>query len=386
MKIISIIGSGTMGTGIAQLFASNDWGVNLIDNNSNALENSQSNLKKIINRMQEKGRLNSKGLKKILSNINWSTDITNIKDSSIVIEAVIEQLLVKQKIFLDIESHVSSDCIIATNTSSLSVAEIASNISYPHRIMGLHFFNPVPLMKLVELIPLKNTDSTLIKNIKNILGQFGKQVVTTQDSPGFIVNRIARPFYGEALKIYELEIANFATIDWAMKNYGKFKMGPFELMDYIGNDINYYATESVYIGSDYNPRFKPSKLQKHMVEKGFFGRKSGRGFYDYSLNSEIPKPDKDKNLGKQIFYRILSMLINEAADVLDNSIASRDDIDIAMTIGVNYPKGLLKWADEIGIIFIYDNLCKLKNKMEDNRYSPCPLIKKMAQENKTFYV
>lgn len=386
MKKISIIGSGTMGTGIAQLSASNGWNVTLIDNNPKALDYSKSNLEKIIHRMQGKGNLNSDDAKTILSNINWSKDIANIIDSNIVIEAVIENISVKQKIFSDIESIVSTDCVMATNTSSLSVAKIASDCSNLHRIMGLHFFNPVPLMKLVEIVPLKYTDNNLIINIKDILRGWGKEIVIAKDTPGFIVNRIARPFYGEALKIYEQKIADCATIDWAIKNYGKFRMGPFELMDYIGNDVNYYATEAVYIGSNYNPRFEPSPIQKRMIENGLLGRKSGKGYYDYSINSEMPKPNQDKDLGKQIFYRILSMLINEAIDVFDKSIASRDDIDIAMTIGVNYPKGLLKWADDIGISFIYETLSELKKNTGDNRYSPSPLLKKFAEINKTFYV
>ena len=162
-------------------------------------------------------------------------------------------------------------------------------------------------------------------------------------------------------------------------------MGPFELMDYIGNDVNYNATESVYIGSNYNPRYKPSPFQKKMVDEGLLGRKSGRGYYDYSNGVPIPQPAEDEDSGKKIFNRILAMLINEAADALNLSIASRDDIDIAMTTGVNYPKGLLKWADEVGVDYIYEQICQLKSNSGDERYKPSPLLVKMAEENKTFY-
>tara|TARA_Y100000758_G_C15858295_1_gene351987 strand:- start:181 stop:672 length:492 start_codon:yes stop_codon:yes gene_type:complete len=162
-------------------------------------------------------------------------------------------------------------------------------------------------------------------------------------------------------------------------------MGPFELMDYIGNDVNYNATEAIFIGSNYNPRYKPSPTQKRMVDNRLLGRKSGKGYYDYSHDAVIPSPQKDEESGKQIFNRILAMLINEAADALNLSIASRDDIDTAMTTGVNYPRGLLRWADEIGADLVFQQLCKLKSDLGDERYNPSPLLTKMAEENRTFY-
>jgi 3-hydroxybutyryl-CoA dehydrogenase len=162
-------------------------------------------------------------------------------------------------------------------------------------------------------------------------------------------------------------------------------MGPFELMDYIGNDVNYNATEAIFIGSNYNPRYKPSPTQKRMVDNRLLGRKSGKGYYDYSQDAVIPEPQKDEESGKQIFNRILAMLINEAADALNLSIASRDDIDTAMTTGVNYPKGLLKWADEIGIKSVDNQLKKLHSNSDDDRYKSSPLVIKMSEENTTFY-
>ena len=383
--IVSVIGAGTMGSGIAQVAASNGCKVNLIDTFPNALENSQSKLQSILNRLVEKGKIDENETKSILANINWTVELAEVSQSDLVVEAIIENMEIKQKLFSQMESLVAEDCILATNTSSLSVAGITSACNNPSRILGIHFFNPVPLMKLVEVIPTEKTDGELLKKVKSILENWGKTVVTAKDTPGFIVNRVARPFYGEALRIYEEGIADFATIDWAMKEFGGFRMGPFTLMDYIGNDINYTATKAVYDGTNHDPRYKPSPIQKKMMDEGLLGRKSGKGYFDYSESAVNPEPKKNEELGRGIFIRILAMLINAAADALNGAIATRDDIDTAMTTGVNYPKGLLKWADDIGIQKVLKQLQGLQSNSNDNRYQPSPILIKMSQDNTIFY-
>jgi len=384
-QLISVIGAGTMGSGIAQVAASNGCQVTIVDSSQPAIEYSQSKLKSILNRLVEKEKLNEEQSKSILAGIHWTTKMKKISYSFLVIEAIVENIEIKQELFSKMESLVSDDCILATNTSSLSVSKIASVCKLKSRIMGIHFFNPVPLMKLVEVIPTEETDKKLLLEVKSSLEGWGKSVVTAKDTPGFIVNRVARPFYGEALKIYEEGIADFATIDWAMKEYGGFRMGPFELMDYIGNDINYTATKAVYDGTNHDPRYKSSPTQKKMMDEGLLGRKSGEGYFDYSESAVNPEPQKNEELGRKIFSRILAMLINAAADALNTSIATRDDIDTAMTTGVNYPKGLLKWADEIGIENVLKQLQELQSNSNDNRYQPSPLLIKMSQDNTIFY-
>ncbi|MFM7636683.1 MAG: 3-hydroxyacyl-CoA dehydrogenase family protein, partial [Crocinitomicaceae bacterium] len=187
---------------------------------------------------------------------------------------------------------------------------------------------------------------------------------------------VARPFYGEALRIYEEGIADFATIDWAMTEIGGFKMGPFTLMDYIGNDVNYAVTESVFQAFYYDPRFKPSFTQKRHSEAGFFGRKTGRGYYDYSEGANIPMPTKDYALGQQIVDRILAMLINEAYDAVFMQVATAEAVDLAMTKGVNYPKGLIEWSKEIGTKEILNRLETLFSFYGEDRYRPNPLLKR----------
>ena len=384
-QLISVIGAGTMGSGIAQVAASNGCQVTIVDSSQPALEKSKSKLKSILNRIVEKGKINEEQSKSILACIHWTANMDEISNSNMIIEAIVENLEIKQKLFSEMESLVSDICILATNTSSLSVSKIASVCKLKSRIIGIHFFNPVPLMKLVEVIPTEETDKKLLSEVKSSLEGWGKSVVTAKDTPGFIVNRVARPFYSEALKIYEEGLADFATIDWAMKEFGGFRMGPFELMDYIGNDVNYSATKAVYDGTNHDPRYKPSPIQKKLMDEGLLGRKSGRGYFDYSESAVNPEPNKDKKLGKKIFNRILTMLINAAVDALNGAIATRDDIDTAMTTGVNYPKGLLKWADEIGIENVLKQLQGLQSNSNDNRYQPSPLLEKMVKSNSTFY-
>jgi 3-hydroxybutyryl-CoA dehydrogenase len=384
-QLISVIGAGTMGSGIAQVAASNGCQVTIVDSSQPALENSKSKLKSILNRLVEKGKINEEQSKSILARIHWTTKMDEISNSNMVIEAIVENLEIKQNLFSEMESLVSDICILATNTSSLSVSKIASVCKLKSRIMGVHFFNPVPLMKLVEVIPTEETDKKLLSEVKSSLEGWGKSVVTAKDTPGFIVNRVARPFYSEALKIYEEGLADFATIDWAMKEFGGFRMGPFELMDYIGNDVNYSATKAVYDGTNHDPRYKPSPIQKKLMDEGLLGRKSGKGYFDYSENAVNPEPNKNEKLGKKIFNRNLTMLINAAVDALNGAIATRDDIDTAMTTGVNYPKGLLKWADEIGIENVLKQLQGLQSNSNDNRYQPSPLLEKMVKSNSTFY-
>ena len=384
-QLISVIGAGTMGSGIAQVAASNGCQVTIVDSSQPALENSKSKLKSILNRLVEKGKINEEQSKSILACIHWTAKMDEISNSNMVIEAIVENLEIKQNLFSEMESLVSDICILATNTSSLSVSKIASVCKLKSRIMGVHFFNPVPLMKLVEVIPTEETDKKLLSEVKSSLEGWGKSVVTAKDTPGFIVNRVARPFYSEALKIYEEGLADFATIDWAMKEFGGFRMGPFELLDYIGNDVNYSATKAVYDGTNHDPRYKPSPIQKKLMDEGLLGRKSGKGYFDYSENAVNPEPNKNEKLGKKIFNRNLTMLINAAVDALNGAIATRDDIDTAMTTGVNYPKGLLKWADEIGIENVLKQLQGLQSNSNDNRYQPSPLLEKMVKSNSTFY-
>ena len=380
---ISVIGAGTMGTGIAQIAATNGHEVCLYDSFKDSLENAKTKLENILNRLVEKERISSKEKNEIFDRVNFSKNLKDITGSNLIIEAIIENIKIKQNVFTEIEGIVDDKCIIATNTSSLSIASIAGACTHADRVVGIHFFNPAPLMPLVEIIPAVQTSTKTLTTAKSIIDSWGKVSVLTKDTPGFIVNRVARPFYGESLRIYEEGIADFATIDWALKEIGGFRMGPFELMDYIGNDVNYTVTETVFTSFYFDSRYKPSFTQKRMMEAGFLGRKSGRGYYDYS--KELPKANENRDLGKQILWRVLSMLINEAIDALFLKIATKEDIDLAMTKGVNYPKGLLLWADEVGLKNVLRQLEDLYNEYREERYRPSPLLRKMVKENKNFY-
>jgi 3-hydroxybutyryl-CoA dehydrogenase len=383
--IVGVLGAGTMGAGIAQVAAQNGHKVILVDLNEQVLHKSKEGHVKVIGRLVEKGSISEERSVEILSNIRYSMSLADMKDSGLVIEAIIENLEVKHKVFTELESIVSEGCILASNTSSLSIASIGSVLKKSDRVIGIHFFNPAPLMPLVEIIPAVQTSSETLESCKKLISDWKKVGVICKDTPGFIVNRVARPFYGEALKIYEEGVADFATIDWAMTELGGFRMGPFTLMDYIGNDVNYAVTESVFTSFYFDPRFKPSFTQKRHKEAGFYGRKSGRGYYNYAEGVQLPEPNKDEQLGKQIFERILVMLINEAVDAVFLNVASKEDVDLAMTNGVNYPKGLLKWADELGLANVLSKLEALFNEYGDDRYRPNPLLRRMVRENRTFY-
>jgi len=269
---VSVIGAGTMGVGIAQIAATKGHEVFLYDSFDGAIETAESKLKTILDRLVEKERVTQKENETILGNINFTKNIQEIQGSGLVIEAIIENLEIKQKVFTEIESLVSEDCIIASNTSSLSIASIASACKKAERVVGIHFFNPAPLMPLVEIIPAVQTSEDALNKAKSIIDAWDKVTVIAKDTPGFIVNRVARPFYGEALRIYEEGVADFATIDWAMREIGGFRMGPFELMDYIGNDINYMVTETVFSSFYFDSRYKPSFTQKRMMEAGYLGK------------------------------------------------------------------------------------------------------------------
>lgn len=383
--VVGVLGAGTMGAGIAQVAAQNNCEVVMVDLSQDMLTKAENNLDKVLSRLVEKGNLSEDDKINIQGRITYSTDVRDFKSSALIIEAIVENLDVKHKVFADLESIVSNECILASNTSSLSIASIGSVLKNPSRVIGIHFFNPAPLMPLVEIIPAVQTSDETLATTKALISNWKKVGVICKDTPGFIVNRVARPFYGEALRIYEEGIADFATIDWAMTSIGGFRMGPFTLMDYIGNDVNYAVTESVFASFYFDPRFKPSFTQKRHKEAGFYGKKTGRGYYNYAEGVELPKPTEQRELGEKIFNRILVMLINEAIDAVFLNVATKEDVDLAMTNGVNYPKGLLKWADEIGLKNVLSQLEELFEEYGEDRYRPNPLLRRMVKNNQHFF-
>lgn len=382
---VGVIGSGTMGIGIAQVAATNGHEVLLYDTNKDALSGALANLRKLFGKLVEKGKIENDEAEIILNRIKPVNAISAFQDCGFAIEAIVEKLDVKQSLFSNLEGLVNGACVLATNTSSLSITSIAASCEKSERVIGVHFFNPAPLMPLVEIIPAIQTSPEVTAKTRKLIDSWRKTTVLAKDTPGFIVNRVARPFYGESLRIYDEGMADIATIDWALRELGSFRMGPFELMDYIGNDINYAVTETVFREFFFDPRYKPSFTQKRMVEAKRLGKKSGKGYYDYAEGAEHPRPTENEALGKQIVNRVVCMLINEAADALFLNIASKQDIDLAMTKGVNYPKGLLKWADEIGLPKVLGELESLHAEYGEDRYRPSPLLKKMVAKNQTFY-
>ncbi len=380
---VGIVGSGAMGSGIAQVAATAGHPVIIYDTNPAALDKSRAVLTATLQKLREKGKIAD--AQQVLDRCVFASDMVAFADCGLIIEAIVENIDVKKKVFTALESRVKADCILASNTSSLSIASIASACAQPSRVMGIHFFNPAPLMALVEVIPAIQTAAGLPEQIKTLLLQWGKVPVLTKDTPGFIVNRVARPFYGEALRIYEEGIAGMATIDWAMTALAGFKMGPFTLMDYIGHDVNYVVTETVFTSFFYDPKYKPSFSQKRLLEAGWLGRKSGRGFYDYTEGVALPEADKNEQAGKAIAERILFMLINEAVDALQWQIASAEDIELAMTKGVNYPKGLLHWCDELGSDYVLAGLDTLYDTYREDRYRASALLRKMGRAGRKFF-
>jgi 3-hydroxybutyryl-CoA dehydrogenase len=369
-----VVGAGAMGGGIAQVLVEAGWEVLLYDTQDASLENGIARVRGVWDKLVEKGKINDAQRSAYNKQLSAAYVLREAAEVSLVIEAIYENLDAKRSVFTTLDDVVREDCILATNTSSLSVSSIAAGVKRAERVVGLHFFNPAPLMPLVEIVPGIATDPAVVEACVAAVAAWGKVGVVAQDSPGFLVNRIARPFYGEALHLVEEGMADMATVDWAMTELGGFRMGPFGLMDLIGHDVNYVVTETIWKQFYCDPRFRPSLSQKRLLEAGWLGRKSGRGFYDYRNGASLPEPTRDEVLGRAIVDRVVAMLINEAADAVYRAIGSESDVETAMLKGVNYPKGLLAWGREWGWTKVRDQIEALRVRTSDPRYRVCPWI------------
>jgi 3-hydroxybutyryl-CoA dehydrogenase len=369
-----VVGAGAMGGGIAQVLVEAGWEVLLYDTQDASLENGIARVRGVWDKLVEKGKINDAQRSAYNKQLSAAYVLREAAEVSLVIEAIYENLDAKRSVFTTLDDVVREDCILATNTSSLSVSSIAAGVKRAERVVGLHFFNPAPLMPLVEIVPGIATDPAVVEACVAAVAAWGKVGVVAKDSPGFLVNRIARPFYGEALHLFEEQMADMATIDWALTELGGFRMGPFALMDLIGHDVNYVVTETIWKQFYCDPRFRPSLSQKRLLEAGWLGRKSGRGFYDYRNGASLPEPTRDEVLGRAIVNRVVAMLINEAADAVYRGIGSESDVETAMLKGVNYPKGLLAWGREWGWAKVRDQIEALRERTGDPRYRVCPWI------------
>jgi 3-hydroxybutyryl-CoA dehydrogenase len=508
-SVIAVIGSGAMGSGIAQVAAAAGHQVKLFDTRPEAVTKAIAEIGKVYAKLVEKGRMGAVEADLACERLQAAASLHEVADAALVVEAIVENLDVKRKLFGELEGIVADDCILATNTSSISVTAIAAPLRRPQRLVGMHFFNPVPLMALVEVISGLATDKAVADVVFATAQAWGKDPVHASSTPGFIVNRVARPYYAEGLRLLSERAADPATIDAIMRDCGGFRMGPFELMDLIGHDVNFSVTNSVFNAYFGDPRFTPSIVQQELVNAGFLGRKAGRGFYHYGdgaakdePQAEAPQPrpsavrlsiepGQDRASvesiearfkaagiavechraaagaapeapafhcnGAAVFLtdgrsateraaanrhpdtvlfdlaldhagakrialaradqcgdaaylsvvglfqaagfivtriddvpgmavmRTVAMLANEAADAVNQGVCSAAAVDTAMQKGVNYPRGPLAWADQVGIAHIVTVLSNLAATYGEERYRVSPLLRRKLAAGAPFH-
>ena len=375
MVDIAVVGAGTMGAGIAESAASAGMSVAMLDVSKEALERGRQTIERNLERRVEKGRISEEEREETLGRVTTTTSVGDCSGASLVVEAVVEDVEVKRKVFADLDGVVGHDTVLATNTSSLSVAGIAAATESPGRVLGMHFFNPVLAMRLVEVVAGPSTEEAALRWAEKVTGLLGKTPVRVSDTPGFIVNRVARPFYLEALRIVESG-GDPGQIDAEMREAG-FRMGPLELADLIGNDVNLSVSESLFERYYYQPRFRPSYLQRAMVEAGTLGRKSGRGFYDYDGEKEAGNAGGGEKPSGDVAARVISCIVNEAFLTLSEGVATAENIDRAMKLGANYPRGPFEWAEEVGASRILDTLDSLREVYGD-AYLASSLLRERA--------
>jgi 3-hydroxybutyryl-CoA dehydrogenase len=409
MSQIGIIGSGVMGAGIAQVAASHGCTVVLTDVSQPVVEKAIDGIGQQLGRSVEKGKISAADRAGILGRIRPGSDPSALADCDIIIEAVAESLDVKTQVFRALGSLVRADTILASNTSSLPITQIGRAAGQSLRLVGMHFFNPVPVMPLVEVVAGEDSISHVVDRVADLARSWGKTVVRAKDTPGFIVNRVARGYYLESLRLLEEGVAGLEEIDKTMRDLGGFRMGPFELMDLVGIDVNYNVSESVWRQLGKPLRLQPHPIQAELLQKGHLGRKTKVGFYSYdsdpprtvlllpmkpqaahvdtivsefrpSLSDAVTAFAKGaaKSIGTSvqnlIFSRVLIALINEAGLALAEGVATKEDIDTAMRLGTNYPHGPLEWADRIGIESCKDLLLALAREPDRGRWRPAPMF------------
>lgn len=396
-RIIGVVGAGTMGAGIAHAAAAHGCQVLCFDSDAGIVKKAMASLSERLDQKVKAEKLSAYQRDETMGRLRAADKLADLAAASFVIEAVVEDLGAKRKIFGELDRVCSPATVLASNTSSLSISTMAESLTRPERFVGMHFFNPAAVMPLVEVIAgAKSANQTIVQAV-SLARALDKTPVKAKDRPGFIANRVARPFYLEALHLLERGCADVASIDASVRASG-FKMGPFELLDLIGLDVNLAVTKSVHEGFGRDARFAPNAIQQKLVADERLGRKSGRGFYDYS--SEQPTPafetpvkgvtdgmltdgafaafaaaiERKPDAGTWLFARIIAAVINEGAVTAGEGTSLPRDVDLAMTLGFNYPEGPMTLADRVGLDVTLDLLKAFDKDSPTGRHRPAPLI------------
>ena len=377
---VAVLGAGAMGSGIAQVAAAAGEDVHLYDESAGAAEVGAARVRSGLARAGDRGTLTADQVAAAQARVHVAETLDALPACDLVIEAVVEDLAVKQTLFAEVAGRQGATTILASNTSSLDIGAIAKAVTSPERVLGLHFFNPPPAMRLVEVVRGRATDPALVERGTSLMRAWGKTPVVCASTPGFIVNRVARPFYGEAQRMLQEGLADAPTIDAAIRS-GGFPMGPFELTDFIGQDVNLAVGTSVWEQTGHDPRYAPTSFQQDLVGQGRLGRKSGHGVYRYDAAGSPEGASADPEqvaalltgpLRTNPLARTVAMLVNEAVELVDSGTASAGDVDIAMVLGTRYPKGPIAWGAEIGYDVIAAQLAELDAAYPCGRYRPSP--------------